>query len=167
MFRIELPVKIILFLAVFLVTACNASERVGVENFAENIRVLVSSGDRAGFGKLPVYPGEIISQDAISYIFGEIDNPGFVAFSEAKKLSTEIYGPYARKDADGHPVYSVVYYDPKAIIKNEKGYFDSDQIRKHWGTAFVETVVVVVGDRVMFHRTPFYYGSHAPWAEDY
>ena len=162
-----MPVKIIFLIAVFFVSVCNASEKVAVENFSENIKVLISSEDRVGFGKLPVYPEEIISQDAISYVFGGTDNSGFVVFSNGNKLSTGIYGPYARKDADGYPVYSIVFYDPKVIAKDQKGYFDSDQIREHWGTAFVETVVVVVDNRVMFHRTPFYYGSHAPWAKDY
>nr|VFJ69472.1 MAG: hypothetical protein BECKDK2373B_GA0170837_12453 [Candidatus Kentron sp. DK] len=167
MFGIRLPIKIFLLLAVFFASACHASEREEVEAFADEVKALISSGDHTGFGKLPVYPGEIVSRDAISYLFGNADDPGLAIFSKGKDIITEIYGPYAREDADGHPVYSIVYYDPGSIAKDKDGHFDPDQIQQHWGTGFVETVVVVVGNRVLFHRTPFYYGSHAPWAGDY
>nr|VFK24168.1 MAG: hypothetical protein BECKMB1821G_GA0114241_100742 [Candidatus Kentron sp. MB]VFK30540.1 MAG: hypothetical protein BECKMB1821I_GA0114274_101624 [Candidatus Kentron sp. MB]VFK75291.1 MAG: hypothetical protein BECKMB1821H_GA0114242_101923 [Candidatus Kentron sp. MB] len=167
MFRIKLSIKIFLLSAVFSAGACHASEREKVENFADEARALISSGNRAAFGKLPVYPRKVVSEEALSYLFGNADNNRPAIFFGGKSILTGIYGPYARKDANEHSVYSIIYYDSSVMVRNEKGTFGSDQIREHWGTAFLETAVVVVDGIVMFHRTPFYYGSHAPWAEDY
>lgn len=158
----------IIFLIIFLVSACDASEKEKIEFFADNIRHLVASEKRMAFKELPVFPGMKISGDAVVYVFGsgEEGDLGFVKFL-SKDVLIKIYGPYVRNDADHQHSYSIVFYDPERISPNEIGNFNSIEIQKYWGMAFLETVVTVVDGKVMFHRTPFYFGSHAPWAEDY
>ena len=165
MLSIELPMKNIIFFIAFFVSACNASEKVKVESFSNDIKQLIAFEKREEFRMLPVFPNMEVSNDALSLIF-EVGN-GYVDFFAGRNISIKIYGPYMRSDAEGYSSYSIVYYHPKKIKTDTKGHFKSTEIQKYWGTGYLETIVTIVDGRVMFHRTPFYYGSHAPWAEDY
>jgi len=158
--------KKILFLIIFMVSACAASEKEKVEFFADNIRHLVASEKQMAFKELPVFPRMNISDDAVAYVFGSEEKGGFVKFFN-KNISIKIYGPYVRSDANHYRSYSIVFYNSEKINPNESGSFNSMEIQKYWGIDFLETIVTVVDGNVMFHRTPFYFGSHAPWAEDY
>ena len=160
--------KIIIFSLIFLITGCNATELEKVENFSTELMQIFVSQDRKTFKELPVYPNYSISEDAIIYIFGNDRTPqGISRFINSESTSIKIYGPYSRNDADGGSSYSVVYYDAQKLRPNEEGYFDSDEIRQAWGASYLETSLTIIDGAVMFLRTPFYYGTHAPWAEDY
>jgi hypothetical protein len=167
MFCAELPMRMLIFLAAFFIAGCNASESDEVNRFAESTLALIRSGDKTEFAKLPVFPGYKISDDAISMIFGEEGKKGVGNFLAKIKPAIKIFGPQAMGDSNGYDVYFIVYYDPNEIESNKEGYFDSFEIKKFWGTAYLETIITVVDNKAMFHRTPFYYGAHAPWAEDY
>jgi hypothetical protein len=159
--------KKIIFLTLFFIISCDASEYGKVESFSENIKQLIVSKDRNKFGLIHVFPKEHISNDSLSYIFGEAVSPGVGEFLKQDQILVKIYGPYSRDDADGHKSYSIVYYDPHTIKHDNKGHFSSSEMKSFWGSAYLETVVTIVDNKVLFHRTPFYYGTHAPWAEDY
>ena len=159
--------KKLLLCALFFMGACNVSDQEKVKTFSEDIRWLIASGDRNIFAELPVFPQYSISDDALSYVFGEGNEPGVGTFISKDKILIKIYGPYFENDNETHSSYSIAYYNPEKLKPDEKGFFSLSEIEKFWGVAFLGTVVTIVDGTVMFHRTPFYYGAHAPWAGDY
>ena len=160
--------RIIIFcLILFSVTGCNASEVDKIEGFSNTVLQIMRDQDEVSFKKLSVYPNHEISNDSVSYFFGDGNKKGTAVFLKKPNVLYKYYGPYKRNDAGGNNSYSIVYYDAQQIKPNGKGFFNPVEIKKAWGTSYFETVVTVVNGLVMFHRTPFHYGSHAPWEDDY
>jgi hypothetical protein len=156
--------KLFIFIAIFFISTCHASEKELVENFSSAVREIISSQNRLEFKLLPVYPDINLSNNLIEYVFKQ---EGLSGFFKNEGLLEKIYGPYNLKGSEHNNVYSIVFYDPDLINPNLKGFFNPDEIKKYWGKGYIETVVTVVKGVVLFNRTAFYYGAHAPWEDDY
>ena len=164
MFNFGLSMNKIFCLVVVFATGCNSLEQKALNTFAVEIIQIFREQNITKFKGLAVYPDYSISDDAVAYIFGTADKEGWVDLFKNRHISTKFYGPY---DRDGHIGYSVVFYDDQRIQPNQNGYFDIAEIKRGWGTAYLETLVIIIDEEVMFYRTPFYHGSHAPWEGDY
>ena len=60
-----------------------------------------------------------------------------------------------------------MYYDPKLVKFNDKGYLSESDRQQLWWKGYIETVVHYENGVWGLKDTPFYHGAHLPWAEDY
>ena len=167
MWGLELPMKI-LFLAVILLVGCAQAQDESIEQYANRLQNIIASGDTNSFVALPCFPSKCIDQDDISYIFGEDSGDGFVKkILSQPGVKIKVFGPYKYSGRPDHNEYVLMYYDPNLVEFNSDGYLSPDDREKLWWKGYVETIVTLKGDNWAFYRTPFYYGAHLPWAEDY
>lgn len=163
---IKLITSLILF-SVPLTAYCCEVDLHAME-FAEKVRRLIVSGNVKNFQSLPCVPTDCIGEDDIEYVFGTSDDESFIRkFLKNPNVKARVFGPYIQEDGFGKSSFSIVYYDPSLVDFNKDGYMDPDDRRDQWNKGYVETRITCMEGGCAFHRTPFYYGAHIPWMDDY
>lgn len=163
----------ILLAVVCFVPACATDSqfaRQSAEDFALRLQGIIAAGAVDEFKKIRRFPWGEMDEYEANYVFGLEGEKGFVEFLGKDAAGVRVYGPYSMgvPEYDGYAaVYTVVYYDPDKISFNEHGHIDPVLMEKLWGDGYLETQITYSDNQWMFHRTPFFYGAHAPWAEDY
>ena len=159
--------KVFLFLVFTLLTFdCDADELTSVTRYSVGLLKILQDKNKEAFKNLQVYPGNEIMDPDVPYFFGEGDGVGIVGFLQSKGVETKIYGPYGCEGGNT-TCYEIVYYLSGLINPDTKGFFKIGDEEKYWGKGMLSTQVIVKEGQVMFYRTPFYYGAHAPWAGEY
>ena len=169
MWRAELSVMRALATAVALLVlpSCAAAQQ-GVADFAERVRKIVVLGDVSAFSELPCYPAPCIDQEDTDFVIGPAESKSFIReFLENPRVKIKIFGPYTYDDETGEKSYLVMFYDPDLVKFNSEGQLSQEERERLWWKGYIETVVSPVNSGWGFHRTPFYYGTEAPWTEDF
>ena len=167
MWSLELSMKT-LFAAIVLLACCAQAQHESIEKYANRLQNIIVSGDTKGFVDLPCFPSNCIDQETTDYIFGEGGGDGFVKrLLSQSNIEIKIFGPYRYSSLPNRTEYAIMYYDPRLVKFNDSGYLSPDGRENLWWRGYVETVVTLDSGKWAFHRTPFYYGAHLPWTEDY
>lgn len=169
MWIVELPAmrKLLLALSLFLVS-CALAQEESPRQFAEQLREIIVSNDTAAFRVLPCLPSPCIDQDGVDYIFGvDGEESGLVHLLRRTDIKVKVFGPLKYDASLSESQYVVVYYDPDIVKFDRHGHMSEKDRENLWWNGYVETVVVPHSGEWAFYRTPFYYGAHLPWAEDY
>ncbi len=135
-----------------------------------HLQGIIAAGAVDEFKKIRRFLWGEMDEHETNYVFGLKGEKGSVEFLGEDATAIRVYGPYSMgvPEYDSHAaVYTVVYYDPDKISFNEHGHVDPVLMEKLWGDGYLETQITYSDNQWMFHRTPFFYGAHAPWAEDY
>jgi len=157
-----------LFLAIILLLGCVKAQNESIEQYAGRLQNIIISGDTGSFAALSCFPSECVDKSDIDYVFGKSNSDGSIkSFLSQFDIKIKVFGPYQYSDRPGHNEYLLMYYDPSLVKFNSDGYLSSYDREKLWWKGYVETVVTQKDDKWVFYRTPFYYGAHLPWAEDY
>lgn len=136
--------------------------------YAERVREIIVSGNVSKFQSLPCVPADCIGIDDVEYVFGAEGDESFIRrFLKRPSVEVRVFGPFTREDAFGSSTFSIVYYDPFLVDFNESGHMNPVDRKNQWNKGYVETLVTCKDGECAFHRTPFYYGAHIPWMEDY
>ena len=169
MWTIELPaMKKLLLPLTLLLAGCTPGQEQSPWEFAERLRAIIASNDTAAFSELPCLPTDCIDQDAIDYVFGTDSDESYLArFLQRNDIEVKVFGPIEYADASRNSEFVVMYYDPEIVLFDSGGHMSEKDRKDLWWNGYVETIVVVKNGEWAFYRTPFYYGAHLPWAEDY
>lgn len=169
----KLPMKnktisIAFFVILFSPVTFGCSTNMLAEQYAMKIRELIMVGDEEGFRDLSCIPADCVDNDDIDYVFGTGVATSFMReFLKNPKIKIKIFGPFEYEEEFGKSSFSVIYYDPDIIRFDDEGHMSMEIRKTQWNKGYIETLVTCVDGVCGFHRTPFYYGAHLPWAEDY
>lgn len=151
-----------------LLSACAYTDSEVVEEFAERLKKIIVDGKIDEFKQLPCSPSNCVHEENIVDVFGSkseesvirrlLQNPG------TKFRIVEHYGHSSGSQAKE---YSIFYYDPDIVKFDDKGLLSQEDRESLWRVGYIETVVTFEEGRWSFKYTPFYYGSHLPWVDDY
>lgn len=172
MYGIELPMRkaylIIGFLLMSTLSSCLYANGGAVVEFAERLKNIITYGEIDQFSRMSCGASRCVDKEYINYIFGTDDQEGFVkSFLGRPSIKIKIFGPYWYSDRSKGNDYALVYYDPAIVKFNSDGHLSDEDRRDLWWVGYIETVVSFHDGNWGFTHTPFYYGAHIPWAEDY
>lgn len=156
-----------LFLLVYT-SACSSSGGKEIDNFAEKVIDIVVSKKVDLFDNLPCFPEDCVGEDELEFIFGTKKKPGFVSmFLSRPNIKFKAYGPITYQTDPVEEAYVIIFYDPLLVKFTSKGVLNEEDRKDFWWKGYVETVVSFQNGNWGFYRTPFYYGAHIPWVDDY
>ena len=169
MWIIELPtMNKLLLLLTFLLASCALAQEESSREFAERLRDIIVSRDTAAFSELPCFPSHCVDQDDVDYVFGTDGEESYlVHLLQRTDIKVKVFGPFEYSESSSNSEYVVMYYDPLVVVFDRDGLLSEKDRKELWWNGYVETVVTLDDGEWAFYRTPFYYGAHLPWAEDY
>lgn len=158
-----------LFLLIFL-SGCTSANNQTVDEFAKTLKEIISYQKLEKFMEIPCFPSGCEAEANLQYIFGDGKKKSFVLeFMQRRNIKIKIFGPYQYSEDSNYRNYSLMFYDPNIVQFNDNGFLSEADRQDLWWKGYIETVVSVSSENGEwgFHRTPFYYGAHIPWSEDY
>ncbi len=147
-----------------------AEERDAVEAFSIKLVEYISNNEIDEVYRLDCYPenNDCINDHAIEYIFNKNHGEGLIySLMSDHDLKINIYGPSTYDSKHPNSTYVIAFYLPGRVSFGKGGYANVSDIEREWGKGYIETIVTVIKGKVHLHRTIFYHGAHAPWADDY
>lgn len=156
---------VVFFLFVFPIKG----EELSVNEFSCLLKQDIAKGKPKYVQRYDCSPISCLGMDEYEFIFGNGTENSYVSLL-MKKPSTKIktFGPYKDEGGDDTiETYSIVFYDPEIVAFDKNGLLSELDRERFWWKGYVETIVQKNKNGWSFHRTPFYYGAHLPWAEDY
>ena len=159
--------KILTFLNLLFFSVFAYAENIEVMKFATTIKESVSNKNIADLKALKCYPesNNCVSERALEYIYN--DNGAIHKLLSNKNIKIKIYGPYTYEAKHPNSSYAILFYNPNIVKLSENGQLSEKTEKEQWNKNLTETVVTVINGEVHLNRTIFYFGAHAPWADDY
>ena len=153
---------------VLLVSGCASAQDLSLLEFANSLKDTITSRNTTAFRQLPCFPTECIAADEVEYVFGAHGSDSYlIKLLKSPNVRIKVFGPVRYSNAEVTDVYVVVYFDSQLVAFDEAGQMSQEDRKDLWWNGYVETLVTKYNDEWAFYRTPFYFGAHLPWADDY
>lgn len=146
-----------------------SNEHDGLRRFAGSIQEAIANGDPRDLHLLPCHPTPCISNEIEDYLLGDPANisPIRVLLSDSS-VRVKIYHSVLDDTKSGNQdVGTIIYYRPSKVEFNKDGELSENEREKNWGVNYIETQVQRTDGVWGFRRTPFFYGAHLPFLDDY
>ncbi len=168
-FRLLIWVSVITSIFISSMSLAEENHSEQITKFSEEIINVFSEKNSEGLNKLECLPKENddFCEDALVHLYGKKQPSSLVKLLRKPSVKVKVFGPYTYEEKFHGKSYLIIFYDSEAIDSDKLEMLSSQQIKKRWMKSYAETVVLFLNGKIGFHRTPFYYGAHAPWADDY
>lgn len=139
-----------------------------VHGFAAVLRNMIVEERRADFRVLPCFPQDCISDAQTEYVFGQGSDVSVIRTLLTKPgIRTKVYGPLSEPESAEAETYVILYYDPVQVTFDQYDRLTVNEREALWWKGYVETRVARKDEAWGFFETPFYYGAHLPFVDDY
>ena len=171
---LKLTVAILCMGLVVVVYAWPKSDNEAARDFAVFLRRVIVEERTEDFRALPCVPNDCNGKAQTEYVFGQDGRPSVIrALLTQPGIRVKVYGPLSEpsevsdvEEAD-QETFVILYYDPAQVVFDQYGHLTVEEREALWWKGYVETRVARQDGVWGFYETPFYYGSHIPFVDEY
>ncbi len=150
------------------------SDRETAQDFAADLRSVIVEGRIEAFRALPCVPNDCNGEAQADYVFGQDGRSSVIrTLLSQPGIRVKVYGPLSElSEAADAPepdteTFVILYYDPAQVVLDQFGHLTVKEREALWWKGYVETRAARRDGVWGFYETPFYFGAHLPFVDEY